>query len=139
MDTSPSLLERLHRPTDSDAWGQFVELYTPLLFYWARGLGLQEADAADLIQDVFVVLVQKLPEFNYDPLKSFRGWLRKVLINTWRDKLRRRGLLPVEPDDAALAGIADPHGAAEVEETEYTQHLVARALQLMQAAFEPNT
>ena len=37
-----------------------------------RRAGLQDADAADLVQDVVVVLFQKLPEFTYDPLRSFR-------------------------------------------------------------------
>ena len=39
--TSPSLLQRLRGPVDNEAWTLFVKLYTPLLFYWARKLGLQ--------------------------------------------------------------------------------------------------
>ena len=46
MDTPASLLERLRRPADTTAWPRFVELYAPLLHYWARRTGLQEADAA---------------------------------------------------------------------------------------------
>ena len=76
--TSFSLLERLRQPSDSAAWDRFVELYTPLLFYWGRRAGLQSADAADLVQDVFEVLLHKLPEFQYDRQKSFRSWLRTV-------------------------------------------------------------
>ncbi len=71
--TPPSLLERLRLPGEEAAWGRFVELYTPLLFFWARRLGLQEADAADLVQDVFRALVRKLPGFVYEPGKSFRA------------------------------------------------------------------
>ena len=42
MDTtSGSLLERLKQPAAQEAWDRFVNLYTPLLFYWARHLGLQ--------------------------------------------------------------------------------------------------
>jgi hypothetical protein len=52
-----SLLERLRRLQDGAAWSQFVHLYTPLLFRWARGAGLPEADAADLLQDVFTTLL----------------------------------------------------------------------------------
>jgi RNA polymerase sigma-70 factor (ECF subfamily) len=82
MDKTPaSLLHRLRQPNAVDAWPRFVELYTPLLYYWAKRLGLQQQDAADLVQDVFVLLVQKLPEFAYDRHKSFRGWLRTVTLN----------------------------------------------------------
>ncbi len=86
--TSPTLLERLRRPDEQDAWGRFVQLYTPLLYTWARHFGLGEADAADLVQEVFTTLVVKLPEFRYEPGKGFRNWLRTVILNKWRDHLR---------------------------------------------------
>jgi hypothetical protein len=43
---SESLLERLRRPDAQVPWVRFVELYTPLIYYWARWAGLQMADAA---------------------------------------------------------------------------------------------
>src|SRR5947209_16257345 len=77
MHTTPvSLLQRLRKPGEEQAWQRFTELYTPLLYYWTRHLGLQAQDAADLVQEVFTVLVEKLPEFAYDRNKSFRNWLR---------------------------------------------------------------
>ena len=86
LSTPASLLERLRRPEPGQAWEQFVRMYTPLLCQWARRLGLQDHDVADLVQDVMVRLHQKLPEFVYDPAKSFRAWLRTVLINQWRNQ-----------------------------------------------------
>jgi RNA polymerase sigma-70 factor (ECF subfamily) len=137
--TSLSLLERLRQPAAKEAWERFVHLYTPLLYYWARRLGLQPQDEADLVQEVFTVLVQKLPEFAYDRDKSFRGWLRTLTLNTWRNS-RRRLRLPaadLSPDD--LKNLAGPDGAEVFEETEYRQHLTARALQLIQREFQAGT
>jgi RNA polymerase sigma-70 factor (ECF subfamily) len=57
---------RLRQPSDAEAWTRFVELYTPLLYRWSCRLGLQDADAADLVQDVFGILLGKLPQFDYD-------------------------------------------------------------------------
>ena len=132
MDTPASLLERLRQPAAPAAWNRFVELYTPVLYAWTRRLGLQPADAADLVQDVFTILVQKLPTFQYDKQKSFHAWLKTVLVNRWRDKLRR----PVEvPAGAAL--VAPDEDA--LSETEYRRHVVRRALQLMQSDFKPAT
>ena len=51
--TRPSLLVRLRDPSDGSAWEEFLEIYAPLLRSLARRKGLQEADAADLTQDVF--------------------------------------------------------------------------------------
>src|SRR5947209_11352440 len=92
--TLSSLLYRLHQPGDRAAWDRFVELYSGLLLDWAHALGLQEADAADLVQDVFMILVRVLPTFQLDQHKSFRGWLQTVLRNRWRDWMRRRALEP---------------------------------------------
>jgi RNA polymerase sigma-70 factor (ECF subfamily) len=136
--TSISLLERLRSPDPAEAWERFVELYTPLLLYWARKRGLQPQDAADLVQDVFTVLVQKLPEFTYDPGKSFRNWLRTVLFNKWRDRWRSPSL-PVRGGEEALAEVAAPDDLDAFWEGEHRRHLLRRAMELMQAEFTPTT
>src|SRR5213593_892354 len=115
--TPASLLERLRQPNDQKAWAEFVDLYTPLFYYWALRLGLQEPDAADLIQEVFLVLYQKLPEFTYQRHKSFRAWLRTVLLNKWRDH-KRRAQLPMEANNAALAELAAPADVDDFSEKE---------------------
>jgi RNA polymerase sigma-70 factor (ECF subfamily) len=137
-NTSVSLLERLRRPADQHAWARFVELYTPLMYSWARRVGLQEADAVDLVQDVFMLLVCKLPEFAYDEHKSFRAWLKTVTLNRWRQTLRQPQTVPPQ-DPAQLADVAAPADSEMFWEAEYRQHVVRRALQVMQADFEPAT
>lgn len=137
--TSPTLLDRLRMSTDEVAWGRFVELYTPLLFHWARGCGLQAEDAADLVQDVFAALLHKLPEFTYDPGRSFRGWLRTVTLNLWRDRRRAVATRPLPGGDCHAARAVAPDPALDLEESEYRAYLVSRALKLMQADFAPAT
>jgi len=137
--TSVSLLERLRQPGEAQAWARLVELYTPLLYSWACRMGLQESDAADLVQDVFAVLVQKLPEFLYDRNKSFRGWLRTILFNKWRDQRRRAVVIPCANEEPILANLTGPDQLEAMWEAEYRQHVVGRALELMQAEFQPTT
>lgn len=132
LTTSTSLLERLRQPTDPEAWARFVELYAPLLYRWSCRLGLQDADATDLVQDVFGILLRKLPAFDYDSRRSFRGWLHTVLLNHWRDHPRRQ-LVPLTVEVA----VADP--ADEMREAEYRRYLVDRALRLMRSDFESPT
>jgi RNA polymerase sigma-70 factor (ECF subfamily) len=140
MNTTPvSLLERLRRPGEQEAWSRFVKLYTPLLYYWARRTGAQPPDAADLVQDVFTLLLQKLPEFTYDRHQSFRGWLRTVTLNKWRDHRKRRRPPLAGAEEAALEELPGPDGADVFEEQEYRQHLVSRALQVMRADFQDTT
>jgi RNA polymerase sigma-70 factor (ECF subfamily) len=140
MNTTPeSLLEQLRRPDDQAAWQQFVRLYTPLLHFWARNrLGLSDPDARDLMQDVFTVLIRKLPEFRYDPHKRFRAWLWTILVNKERERRRRNGFAEAlgheEPPELAV-----PDPAGEVAEREYRGLVVRRAMELIQAEFQPTT
>jgi RNA polymerase sigma-70 factor (ECF subfamily) len=138
METSTSLLERLRGPAEPGAWARFVDLYTPLLFYWARRLGCRDDDAADLVQDVLTWLVLKLPEFRYDRRRSFRAWLRTVTHNVWRNRLRRPAP-PRQADPAALDDLAGPDPADALQDAEYLQWLVGRALELMRREFQPTT
>jgi len=133
--TSVSLLQRLREQPAADTWARFVRLYTPLLLHWARRLGLQEPDAADLVQDVLLHLVRKLPEFQYQPDRSFRGWMRTLLLNKWRDRPHRVPAAPLDSDVQPLV----PSEAEALEEREYRLYLLGRALHLMQADFEPAT
>jgi RNA polymerase sigma-70 factor (ECF subfamily) len=140
MHTTPvSLLERLRLPDQPEAWNQFVELYTPLLYRWARKMRLATQEAADLVQDVLTVLVQKLPEFRHDRQHSFRGWLHTVTLNKYRETLRRRVVAPVQGNSAALSDLAVPDDAAAFSEEEYRRYLVGQALKVMRAEFQPAT
>jgi RNA polymerase sigma-70 factor (ECF subfamily) len=133
--TSASLLARLRDPGAEEAWARFVQLYTPLLFHWARGTGLQESDAADLVGDVFELLVRKLPQFVYDRDKGFRAWLRTVTLNRWREIRRRRE--PPAPVEN-LDHLPDPHDEP-FWEADYRSHLARQLLVIMQAEFAPAT
>jgi RNA polymerase sigma-70 factor (ECF subfamily) len=90
------------------------------------------------VQEVLLVLLQKLPEFRYDQQQSFRGWLRAVLLNRWRDQ-RRAALPAAGPDDPPLVALAGPDAAADLEEADYHRYLVRRALELMKSEFQETT
>jgi RNA polymerase sigma-70 factor (ECF subfamily) len=139
MHTTPvSLLVRLRQPTDQAAWARFVELYLPLLSYWARRLGLDDGDAADLVQDVFVTLVEKLAAFRHDRDRSFRAWLRTVLTNRWRDARRRLAARPRQVA-VALEDVAEAVAGDVLDEREYRRQVVARALALLEGEFQDRT
>ncbi len=137
--TPLSLLERLRMPFDPQAWDRFAALYTPLIYAWGRRAGLREEDTADLVQEVMLKLMEVLQTFQYDPHKRFRGWLRTVTLNTWRDYCKRRGNRPLQGNETALAAAAAPDGLESFWEAEYSQHLMNRAMELMQADFRPAT
>ena len=136
--TSLSLLERLRTPGDQEAWLRFVRLYTPLLYHWARRIGLAPHEAEDLIQDVFELLLRKLPEFRYAPGGSFRNWLRVVALNKWRERQRREAHFAASGSDG-MDQIAAPDEVGPFEEAEYRRHVVGEALRMIEPELSRTT
>jgi len=139
LSTSLTLLQRVRRREDHAAWERFVLLYTPLLYRWTRLTGLSEQDAGDLIQDVFVILMTELPQFEYDSQRAnFRGWLKTITVRKCREWQRRKVVgTPRGGSEDGLDQIPDDPVADTFWEREYRECLVQRSLQLMQSQFEP--
>ena len=136
--TSPSLLHRLHYATNSSiAWNRFVELYTPLLMHWVKRLGLDTNEAADIVQEVMLTLMVRLPAFQYDPDQSFRSWLRTVALNQTRDYLRKKHTRKKYEDQAYRE--SEKFGDSLFSDQEFHQALAHRALELMKNEFEEMT
>jgi RNA polymerase sigma factor (sigma-70 family) len=136
--TSLTLLERLRLRDHSDAWSRFVQLYTPLLQKWAKQQGLQEADAADLTQEVLVKLMDELPHYTRGEGQSFRGWLYRVTANQCRD-FRRRVATRALPNADGLSDVDEDPQPSDFEEVDYRRSLVNRALELIRAEFKDQT
>src|SRR5207244_4921080 len=95
--TQASLLVRLGDATDAPAWGQFVDLYAPPVYACARRHGLQDADAADVTQEVLRAVHGAFRRGDYDLGRGpFRAWLFTVVRNKLRDfvtaRSRRAGM-----------------------------------------------
>ena len=125
-ETPGTLLKKivaLKRGDDGAVWADFVERYTPAVREFLRlnrgDVGETELD--DLVQDVFVKLVEVLRQERYDPRKAkFRTYLatlmRNLLVDRWRtrhgssaDGPRRDGA----PETAAADVTADPRAAVD--------------------------
>jgi RNA polymerase sigma factor (sigma-70 family) len=92
--TRASLLLRLRDPKDHEAWVEFVTIYEPVTYRLLRRNGLQDADAREVMQELFLAVSRSIER--WDPAKergSFRGWLRRVarnLVISWMEQRARR-------------------------------------------------
>jgi RNA polymerase sigma factor (sigma-70 family) len=143
--TRASLLARLRDPQDRAAWQQFVELYGSLVYSFARRRGLQDADAADLTQEVFLAVAQAQGRWQYNPTHgTFRGWLYGITRNKVARFLQRRRLQPAGSGDtnvqARLAEQPSPGpDPAEAWEEEFRMQLFRLAAAEVQDNFAPKT
>src|SRR5262245_17217447 len=79
--TRVTLLDRLRDPRDQDAWTEFVALYGPLVFHFARRRLPQDDDAADVMQEVLSAVMGGRYQ---QPRGRFQKWLVTVLLNKIR-------------------------------------------------------
>ena len=108
--TRPSLLARVKDLRDRDSWSEFVDLYAPVVFGFARAHGLQDADAADLTQEVIQAIAGAITRFEYAPARGgFRAWLARVSANHLRTFFRRSAVLArVGGDSGSLDSVPAP-------------------------------
>src|SRR5437868_11824602 len=98
--SSPSLLVAVQR-RDPEAWRRLVSIYGPLVYDWGQRKGLQPADAADVLQQVFASVAQGIDQAQWDrPGDSFRGWLWTVFHSRLMDFYRDRRRQPVALADS---------------------------------------
>lgn len=140
--TSSSLLSRV-RAHDADAWQRLSSVYGPDVYAWARAAGLQESDAADVVQEDFRAVEGHIDAFRHDdPGDSFRGWLSTIARNTICDHFRDQAKHTTAAGGTAahrlMEQIAD-RIAESMSLDSTTQSLAARALRLIQTDFEEQT
>lgn len=107
---APTTSERLLRDIAADRqslrWADFANRYRPMMrAYLARGFPTLAGEADDLVQETLLVLVEKLPDYRYDPgeLGSFHNYLTGILRNRALRALARRARSRAADGDYAFS------------------------------------
>src|SRR5688500_1871743 len=117
--TRASLLLRLRDPQDHEAWMEFVGLYEPVIYRTIRRNGLQDADAREVMQELFLAVSRSIDR--WDPAKergSFRAWLRRVarnLVINWLKHRQRRVVATGGSDMQAMLDMLPADGPESAE------------------------
>ena len=87
--TRSSVIRAVANTENEAAWQRFFDLYAGFVFSITRSKGLNDTDADDIVQMVFVDLMRNLLSFKYDREKGrFRSYLAALV--KWRviDRLK---------------------------------------------------
>lgn len=119
------------RKGDQSAWDELVNRYQRLIFAIPRRAGLTEEQSADVFQEVFLTLFEKIDDIQQP--EKIRSWIvTTAKFKTWATVRGAKGLYSPateEEMDAEMAAIPDGSPLAdelliELEE----QHLIRSAL-----------
>jgi RNA polymerase sigma-70 factor (ECF subfamily) len=146
LPTKQSLLSRLRDWQDHTGWQQFFESYWRVIYNVARNTGLSDVEAQDVVQNTFLYLARRMPNFKYDRQRgSFKSWLRvvtrsRIHVFLRTEKLREKQFREPLPDETAEdfeAGEAwiDPAADAldEVWQREWEENLFNTALRRLRS------
>src|SRR6476661_3693530 len=146
VDESPltraSLLVQIRDGTNHAAWREFVDLYGPVVYGFARKRGLQDADAADLMQDVLRSVSAAMGRLDYDPVRgTFRGWLFTVTRNKVFNFLDSRSRRVQGSGDSGMQQRLEQHAGADGKlssdwEADYQRALAGQAMERVKTEFQ---
>jgi RNA polymerase sigma factor (sigma-70 family) len=144
LETRVTLLGRLRAaPDDPAVWSEFVDWYGRNIHAWCRAWGLQESDAQDVTQDVFLNLSAKMHSFCYDQKGSFRGWLKTLTRRAWQAySVKQRKAGRGSGDESGmdvLTNLTAREDLAKRLEEAFDQELLKEATNLVKLRVEPRT
>lgn len=88
MNVPDAALAMLAIDGDRRAYSVLMTRYGGSVAQAARAFGMPETDVDDVVQESFIAAWRNLAQ--YDPARSFRGWLFRIAVNKMRDISRRR-------------------------------------------------
>jgi RNA polymerase sigma factor (sigma-70 family) len=141
--TRPSLLLRLRDSRDHEAWVEFVAIYEPVVYRLLRRHALQDADAREVMQEVFLAVNKSIDRWDAQR-GTFRCWLRTVTRNlfiNWLAQRNRRVVATGGTDFLRLLDQVPAVSAAEsiVFDKEVRRAMFRRAAALVERQVRPLT
>ncbi len=139
LATRLSLLQRLKQTSADSDWRDFYAKYHAVILSFARKQGADDHTAEDVLQETMMVMMRKLPAFDYDAQRGrFRNWLLTIVTNKVREAKRRSHVDRMLSMDALSGDEGDawekkfaaenPDAGANVEDA-WRQSLIEEALQ----------
>ena len=135
LERSDAELIRDCRSGSQSAWDELVARYQRLIYAIPRRAGLSDEQSADVFQEVFLTLFEKLDSIEQP--EKIRSWIvTTAKFKTWATVRGSKGLYSPESDEEMereIANVADAAPLADDMLIELEQqHLIRSALKLLE-------
>jgi RNA polymerase sigma-70 factor (ECF subfamily) len=143
--TSTSLLDRLKvAAPDSPDWRHLHELYQPLIHSLLIRVAGKGDHCEDLAQEILLVIVRELPQFERQRSGSFRAWIRQIAVHRCQAFFKSQKRQPIAPggnrQSHLLAQLEDHNSElSQSWDQEPDRHVVQQLLKVVKGDFEPTT
>lgn len=143
LDTSVSLLERIASRNQDEDWDRLLSIYRPFIDQQVRRYPQLLEQADDIAQEIAMLLLRELPDFQRQRTGSFRAWLRQVAVNQLRNASRKLKLQPVPAGvsldiDTSLDELSDPASlAAQRWDAEHDKEVLRRVIEIVRQDVNP--
>ncbi|MBQ7651988.1 MAG: sigma-70 family RNA polymerase sigma factor [Victivallales bacterium] len=138
--TDPQLLQDIKGELNDEAWKKFYEKYRYFISTIAAKNNVVAADRDGIVNDVLAELWRTRDRFEYDPEKTFRGWLyqmvRHYIFRTRRSKIIAN-TVAVDPTEPIENGEDDEFD--RIWKVEWAKFVLDRALKMLQTKMDPKS
>lgn len=137
--THESLLLRLVKDPNQNAWDEFHGRYGDLIAGFCRAANRYRLDVEELIQEVYQSLLKSLPKFQYDKSKGkFRAYLSRVTRNKAMELSRKRTRQPKSLEGAGPGEVKDEKDLDDIWDLQWKQYLSRQGFEQLKREFPPD-
>ncbi len=128
------MLHALHDPADAEVWDEFDARYRPVLIGFARNLGMDDADAADVAQDTLTRFLEQYRDGRYERERGRLGaWLVGIARYRVLDLRRKHGKRALR-GESAMIDMDDEMGLTKVWEEERRKAILRQAMDRLRSS-----
>ncbi len=137
--TSTAMLAGLCDSGNDRVWSDFARRYGPILVGFARRLGLEENDAADVSQETLIRFVQEYRAGKYDRSRGrLRSWLLSIARTRVAAVYRARAARHEQQGVTAAVDLSDEHTLTQIWSDERRQVILRTAFEQLRTTTKTN-
>lgn len=139
FDTRVTLLEKLKRVDNDEAWSDFYSHYSSYISAVIYNWNINPSEVDDLVQKVMMISWEKIKEFEYDKSRGlFRSWLIRIARNTVMNFMKTSKRYDDKLKNFSDEQLAKANEQSDIVEKEWRVHISKLAWKSIRGNYDEN-